>query len=215
MLLLNQIANKGKSGVVKINLPSSGGGEPTTLTGFLSDNVSIRLGNSWQTVLPDTSDLTKFQGAIGSQTITTWLNSSQSVWTGAEPLTVGITFYLFSISESSSIKKDVLKLKKLAVPHREGNASISVHGGYSPDILAKSSATSDIINNDVSGLQKGLISIEVGNQFKLKGMLLVDIVSENSSVEVKNKNPLYIKVTANFKTFMVITDDQLEGMFNN
>jgi len=208
-LLISRLLNKSRSGVVELTVPRADGKGyyDKTIKGCLTDNIVLRLGNNWQAVLPSTDAITKASNIAGiNEELLAWLGSTQAAWMGSEPLTLGLTFYLFSLNDSSRVKEDVIKLAKLAVPTATSATSVIVHGGYKPNVL---SGNKELINNSIDPVY---ISIKIGGQFTLTNMLLVDISPEYSIVEVKSKNPLYAKVTANFRTYKTMTSAEIETM---
>lgn len=216
-LFLQKILSGGKSGLIELSLPDPDISKPyTTLRGYLAENAAPKLGNSWQQVLPSPEAYTKLTNMLtSSKDVVTWLAGAQSAWVGSEALTIPISFYLFSIDENSKIKKEYLKLAGLSVPNVPSSGGTqdlagTVHGGYKPDILNDTSA--DYVQNNVNN--RGFITIRIGSQLVLTKMLLVDTTPEYSMLEVKDGNPLYIKVNATFKSYRPLSYDELALMIN-
>ena len=210
-LFLNVIQNSKRSGSVQFLLPNPdytpGNITPVELKGWLAENPSISLGNNWQPIIPAMEELTKISNIVTvSQDVVTWLGGSQSAWTGSEYLDLPLTFYLFSIDEKSKIKKEFMKMASLTVINTTDASATqgTVHGGYKPDIVGEALT---IINNKT---RPGFITINIGGQLTFPNMLLVSINCEPSMIEVKDGNPLYIKINAKFKSYRPYTYNELK-----
>jgi hypothetical protein len=228
--ILNKDTAQGKSGVVEFTLPTYVVttkdtvivNKTETLRGWLSESPSYKLGNTWQPMLPSMDALGKASQAMtSSKEVVAWLGGAQSAWVGASPLEISLSFYLFSIDNTSKIKKELLKLLKLSVISAGQDTTDPkvivttgmVHGGYKPQLIDDRIGGS--LNNTIKeDATEGFISIKIGNQLTLRRMLLVDVTPEHSSLEVPDHNPLYIKVNASFKSYRPITVSELTGMFN-
>jgi hypothetical protein len=200
--------SKVKPGVVEITLPEEG-----SIRGCISDNVTLRMGNVWQDALPNFNRITHATGMInGNEDTATFLTGLQSIWIGAEPLTLTLPFYLFSLNSSSDVRGDLSKLQRLTSVEKKSNFSGVVHGGYKPLLVEGSGGVFTQIDSKV-GRSEGFIKIKIGSQLTLRKMLLVSIAPEFSSIEVQNGNPLFIKVTATFKSYRPLYQDELKSIF--
>lgn len=220
-----------KSGTVTFTLPKPDGtGNQDAIVGYLIGDVSIKLANKWQAVLPNIDAVTLASQIIGDeQNALAWIRSTQSAWMGSEPLRLAVPFYLFSLNSESKISDKINMFRQLLVPYQVSGSEFGVklHGGYRPEIFTGDWASQSENNNfgkqsfvtiDAgNGLNSevGLIKIKVGNQFQLTKMLLEDIVTDNSSVQVADGNPLYIKATATFKSSRVLYSQEILQMFTN
>ena len=229
--LITNLMTTGKSGTVTFTLPNANGeGNAPPITGLLmGDTSSIKLSNKWQAVLPSIDAITLASQIIDSSAdAMAWLRSTQSAWMGSEPLRLTIPFYLFSMDASSNITKQVNYFQALMSPWQNGNSefSVKIHGGYKPEVFtgqwtAGNTAGSGSVGIPQSNVaidnnlrvNQGLITIQVGNQFRLKNMLLEDLMFDQSVVQVSDGNPLYIKVTASFKSFRVLFSQEIVNMF--
>jgi hypothetical protein len=217
-LFLNSILTQNTAGKVTFRLPPPVLGDRSTdiiLEGWLIENPSFKLGNNWQSVLPNLEALTKGSQIIDiNNFVLSFIQNAQSAWTGIEALTIGLNFYLFSNNKESQIRSKFLDLARLASVETGGTTSFLsyVHGGYKPDAFGDRTG-SWINNNIVSSNQTGLITITIGNSFYLQGMLLVDLTQEFSVLEVPDGNPLYIKVSANFKSYRPLEYTELQTIF--
>jgi len=215
-----------KSGTVTFTLPvAEGNGKfEKPVVGYLIGDVSIKLTNKWQAVLPNIDAVTLASQIIGdSNEAYAWIRSTQSAWMGAEPLRLSIPFYLFSLNKDSRISEKINLFRKLTVPYKVNGSEykVKVHGGYRPDLFdgdvdsITGAGKIKIDSGDGFDNETGLIKINVGNQFHLTRMLLEDIVTDNSSVQVADGNPLYIKATATFKSSRVLYSHEIIQMFTN
>ena len=100
--LIQKLMDTGKSGAVTFTLPKPDGkGYQTPITGCLIGDISIKLSNKFQAVLPNIDALTLASQIItNDQNALAWTASTQSAWMGSEPLRLSIPFYLFSFNES-------------------------------------------------------------------------------------------------------------------
>lgn len=158
-LFINTIANK-CAGVALFSLPNptnsgeEGGynGGYTNVIGFLSEDPSVSMKNSWDAIIPDATALSDFtQLAMGSQV--SWLSTSKAAWKGTDPITLSLNFYLLTyrmaqVAGTQQGKEDPRNMPiteqaarfaaLLAVsPKGTGEGSgkfarygINVHGGY-------------------------------------------------------------------------------------
>lgn len=227
--LIQKLMDTGKSGAVTFTLPKPDGkGYQTPITGCLIGDISIKLSNKFQAVLPNIDALTLASQIItNDQNALAWTASTQSAWMGSEPLRLSIPFYLFSFNESDNIKSKISMFRQLLAPYQVSGSSftIKVHGGYNPDVFegswndasvpagTLSNGNNDIVNNlktsNAMGYNQGLIKIQIGSQITLDKMLIEDLVTENSQIQVADGNPLYIKATATFKSYRVLFSHEL------
>ena len=221
-LFLQSIVANGSSspgsGSVTFTLPMSDGSHNANIfTAWLAENPTFKLGNNWQATMPSMDSVTKFSNIVDTDaSVISWLAGAQSAWMGVEPLTIALTFYLFSMDPNSNIKSKEFMLGSLCTPYQKGGSqdvTAIVHGGYKPDILSDTSTNSKYTNMDESaGLNRGLITVKIGHQITFTQMLLVDITPEHSALEVADGNPLYIKFNASFKTYRPITSDEFASI---
>ena len=223
--LITTLMNTGKSGTVTFVLPNANGlGFQKKIVGFIIGDVSVKLSNKWQAILPSIDAITLASQIIEtSENAVAWLRSTQSAWMGSEPLRLTIPFYLFSMDASSNINNQINGFRQLMSPYKNsGDFSVKIHGGYKPTVFqgewqgegATQQAFSsgvDIQNELAQG--QGLIQIQVGNQFRLSRMLLEDLTVDQSTIQVVDGNPLYAKVTASFKSNSVLYSQEIVDMF--
>ena len=231
--LTNLYANSAESGIVTFKLPNANGdGTFNIVQGFLTGDITTKLGNKWQAILPNIDSITLasqiINGAQGSNNALAWIASTQSAWMGAEPLRISIPFYLFSFDDTSKIQDKINYFRALQSPYKVNNSNFEVilHGGYNPQVFegdwnGASNANNNnlLVNNLVTandikgGGSKGLIQIQIGNQIFLTDMLLEDAPVEQSQILVRDGNPLYAKITATFKSRRVMYADEIKNMF--
>ena len=227
--LITNLMNLKKSGTVVITLPKANGkGNEEPITGCLVGDLSIKLANKWQAILPNIDAVTLASQIISqSGNAYAWLKSTQSAWMGAEPLRVSIPFYLFSMNNKSKITEEVNKFRALMGPYKASDSlfKVIIHGGYSPDVFegswqggfGKESESPKLTFAPKSSFEltpgQGTIKIRVGNQFTLTRMLLEELTVEPSAVQVADGNPLYVKVTATFKSSRVLYSQEILEMF--
>lgn len=230
--LLKNLMGNSNSGIVTFTLPSADGNTDSsnywkTVKGCLIGDISIKLSNKWQAMLPNIDAITLASQIISSdQNALAWTASTQSAWMGSEPLRLTIPFYLFSFNDSSKISDKVNLFRQLLGPYKVGSSSFKVklHGGYTPDVfedmdwegglgVSNTNIADSVKKGNVLGHEVGLIKIQVGKQFMLTKMLLEDLVTENSTIHVEDGNPLYIKVTATFKSYRVLFSQEISEMF--
>lgn len=229
--IITNLMNTGKSGIVTFHLPKADGTGYITpdISGFLVGDTTLKLSNKWQAILPSIDAITLASQIIdSSQDALAWLRSSQSAWMGSEPLRLTIPFYLFSNNANSEITKQVNYFQSLMSPYQVGGSefTVKIHGGYKPQVftgewstengasIQNAGSSSQVsVSSDLTSGGQGTITITVGNQFKLTNMLLEDLTWDNSAVQVADGNPLYIKVTASFKSFRVLFSQEIIKMF--
>lgn len=205
------------SGRIELTIPSFNNSSPKTLIGYTGENITYTLSNRWGTLLPGDEDLAKISGLFGQKTILNWINSSTVGWLGSEPLTIPLVFYLISYKPPSSSNPpiteqlyDLVKLCTVNVPKSVGReATVEVHGGYNQRIY-ENNVQLTLDNRDFDEQERGVISLKIGNRFKLRGLVLKEINPEHSIVETRDGIPLYIKVKATFQTYRTITPDNLK-----
>jgi hypothetical protein len=218
--LITNLMNQRKSGTVVFTLPlPDGSGNAEPVVGCLIGDLSIKLANKWQAILPNIDEVTLASQIIESSgNAIAWLKTTQSAWMGAEPLRISVPFYLFSMNSNSKITDEVNKFRALMGPYRTLDFAVIVHGGYNPKVFegtwaSKGKQTFDDGTKMDDNLDKGLITIKVGNQFTLSKMLLEDLTVDPSAVQVADGNPLYVKVTATFKSSRVLYSKEITDMF--
>lgn len=151
-LFINSIAAN-CAGMAVFRLPTTNGGE-VIIKGFLTEEPSISMSNSWESAIPDISSLNSFS-QIAQTGATSWISTSKAAWKSTAPITVDMTFYLITYLKSQltgngtldemSISKQAAYFAALAaVMPGDGNnekffdnLKIGVHGGYKPDYFQR------------------------------------------------------------------------------
>ena len=222
-LLLNQIFTNTKSGIVKLDLPTG-----TTVTGLLVNDPSIKVRNQWGTIMPESEDLNQLLMMAGRQNLFSWVSASSAAWKSTDPLTLGLDFYLLSYDKNSNVKGQASALLSLAaLGDVEGSSfaeatQVQVHGGYKIDLFdSNSKLTKSTIDSylqeaagKLAGDKAGTITIRIGDQIKLKNMLLDECTAEHSRVQVASGVPLFIKITATFRLCRAPLTADIEGIYS-
>lgn len=212
-LYLQSILSTKSSGIITLDIPVIDGAEQNrkSISGFLTEDIQFSVKNEWGNIIPNLETLSGLSQIIGSQDILTWVAATQAGWKGTAPIELSTEFYMYSIDPSSKIKESAKALLKLASLYATGEATVEVHGGYSPyymqnnlgDIPSGADAISNwknnIINNTRSDTSRGTVTLTVGNQLTFTDLLLVQANTVHSNVEVARGEPLYIKVNATFR----------------
>ena len=183
------------------------------LRAFCTEDITITLGNEWDSILPNINTLTKISQYWNEGNIVTWLSSTKASWKASKPLTFPLTFYVFSFSRD---QESALKLIEPLVEFAgidQGNGrwdafnlsgnSIRVHGGYRVDAFESNEQyiQKSIFTKDDNSTFK----IHFGNKICIDNLLLGNIQVTHSNVYVESGVPLYVKVQANFRTVGVPT----------
>jgi len=221
-LYLDQIFNS-KVGIINLNIPDpSGNGTFTSIDGFLSENPSMSFQNNWGSIFPDFNALGEMSQLMGSKNIFSWLASTQAGWKGTEPINIGTEFYVISYDSKASknIKEQVKVLIKMASLYQGTglleNESVMVHGGYSNNYWKSTGEffqNEEDFKSDLTSTKTGLITMTIGNQMTIKKLLLSDVNVTPSTVQVASGIPLYIKVSANFRTYMAPIASDIDDIF--
>lgn len=158
-LFINQIAES-CAGVVTFSLPDCSGGF-VEVRGFLSEDPSINMKNTWEPILPDITALSDFSQLVGAGA-QSWIATSKASWKNTDPITVNLNFYLITYLRAQvtgtgtglemPISKQAAYFAQLAAISQAntgdtsllGQLAINVHGGYRPDVFQRNS---DIMNS--------------------------------------------------------------------
>lgn len=170
-LFIKQIADK-LAGQVAFSLPE-GDGTYNNVIGFLSEDPVIKMGNKWESLIPDLGTINEFM-QIANQGAASWVSTSKMAWKGTDPITVTLNFYLITYLKSQvdgqtvgnvmPVSKQAECFAKLTAISTDDNAEgffkdirINVHGGYKPNyfesnenVINNSSAFSKFWNKDNS-----------------------------------------------------------------
>jgi hypothetical protein len=225
--LIQNLMSTSKSGTVSFSLPKpdGSGNYSDNVVGCLVSDVSMKLANKWQAVLPNIDPITLASSIVDSQNaVITWIRSTQSAWMGSEPLRITLPFYLFSMNSKSNITEKANRFRYLSVPYQIAGSEFRVitHGGYKPTIIPGDNTwiTGSTVKGSVGGVDNdttqgniGFITIKIGDQCILTKMLLEDVQIESSQIQVADGNPLYVKVVATFKSHRVLYSQDIKNMF--
>lgn len=163
-LFIKQIADK-LAGQVAFSLPDNGGYKE--VIGFLSEDPVIKMGNKWESLVPDLGAINEFM-QIANKGAASWISTSKMAWKGTEPITVTLNFYLITYLKSQvdgqtvghvmPVSKQAECFAKLVAISQDENATgffkdikINVHGGYKPNYFE---SNDHIINNTLSDAMK-------------------------------------------------------------
>ena len=158
-LFINTIANS-CAGMALFSLPNTTNesdengytGTYKNVVGFLSEDPTISMKNSWDAIIPDATSLSDFTQLSGMGAVS-WMSTSKAAWKGTEPITLTLNFYLLTyrtaqVSGTSTNQEDPRNMPVseqaarfaalLAVsPKSTGPGAgkfaqygINVHGGY-------------------------------------------------------------------------------------
>lgn len=157
-LFIKQIADK-LAGQVAFSLPDNG--NFVEVVGFLSEDPVIKMGNKWDSLIPDLGSINEFM-QIANQGQASWVSTSKMAWKGTDPITVMLNFYLITYLKSQvdgqtvnhvmPVSKQAECFAKLAAISQDDQAEgffkdirINVHGGYKPNYFESNQS---IINNN-------------------------------------------------------------------
>lgn len=158
-LFIKQIADR-LAGQVAFSLPNNG--SYNNVIGFLSEDPSIKMGNKWDSLVPDLGSINEFM-QIAQKDAASWISTSKMAWKGTEPIKIDLNFYLITYLKSQvdgrtvgnvmPISKQAECFAKLVAVDQSDNATgafkdlrINVHGGYKPNYFADNN---EVINNNV------------------------------------------------------------------
>lgn len=145
-LFIKQIADK-LAGQVAFSLPDNG--SYNNVVGFLSEDPVIKMGNKWESLVPDLGAINEFL-QIANQGQASWISTSKMAWKGTEPITVTLNFYLITYLKSQvdgqtvghimPVSKQAECFAKLVAVDKDDEAGgffkdlrVNVHGGYKPN----------------------------------------------------------------------------------
>lgn len=211
------------------------------LTGLTMTDPSFTARNNWGTVLSDVSNLQDLASLAGSSNLFSWIGASVMCWKGTLPLSMGIDFYLINYKRGLKLEENLKELVKLASINPEGGTSVSIHGGYAPDIqetntgffngpvtslkdLFDSNDGNNTIKSNLDSLYegskiaKGALTVTFGHKSKIGNLLLSKIDVTESTVEVSDENggsrkPLYYRVSAQFTGVRPLLTSDVDAMF--
>ena len=171
------------AGKIEIALPPvSGNGAGNLISGFLADELTLEMGNTWGSIIPSGESLRQVAQTIGMNDVFTWIQASAVAWKGTQPLTFTIDVYLVTLfrNQSPSILSCAKEIMKMSALYTDNDdiATAKIHGGYSVDyatanyyigsggsiatLLADSKKTQqfdpDKANKAFSGFQKDVAS---------------------------------------------------------
>ena len=239
MLYLDQILTNGSSGIIKVDCPTFDKGR-VVITGFCPDDVTVSLGNEWGSIMPGLETLTQLSQFLDDGSIISWLSGTKACWKGSKPLTIPITFYVFSYSEGKDAIKTIeplielagvaqgntedspsnlIKFAKAVLPDSWGDKidtigkdiMIRVHAGYQVDPFEGNTKYIERSKN-VSDADY-TVKISIGSQITLDRLLLSSIQITHSNIQVRGGKPLYVKVQADFRTVGVPTLDDIKRWY--
>lgn len=229
------------SGQITICLPPvSGEGEGKVISGFLADEFTLEMGNSWGSVLPDAETANQVGQILGLQNIITWIQSSAAAWKATLPISFSIDVYLVTLVENQtpSVLDEAKEIMKMMALYIENNdfATAKIHGGYSVDYTKSNNGFLNLFSKQkdrsvskqetnykktISGLvenlntsdQFGTIDIYINNSLHLKNLLLEKASFTQSSAYVDPKTPLYVRMSLTFRTFRAPTVKDIENLY--
>jgi hypothetical protein len=227
-LYIDKIFRDGGQGTITINYPNADGNGNTSLKGYTAQDISFTLKNNWAPLIPDLTALSDVSQLL-EMNIVNFVSASKVGWKGTDPISFPVEFYLFSYSPEFNIKQDILGLMKLATLYTSNEqtltaaSTVQVHGGFSQqfwqannDLIDSSSDKPNSYkdaNSVYLGSEKGTISINVGNTFTLRNLLLGSITVTHSNVQVSKGIPLFIKVDAEFQGTRAAIASDLDGIY--
>ena len=161
-LFIKQIADK-LAGQVAFSLPDNG--NFVEVVGFLSEDPVIKMGNKWDSLIPDLGSINDFM-QIANQGQSSWISTSKMAWKGTDPITVMLNFYLITYLKSQvdgqtvnhimPVSKQAECFAKLAAISQDDQAEgffkdirINVHGGYKPNYFE---SNDNVLNNTGFGV---------------------------------------------------------------
>lgn len=232
------------SGQIQICLPPvSGEGVGKVISGFLANDFTMELGNTWGSVLPDAETANQIGQILGLQNVITWIQSSAAAWKSTQPITFTIDVYLVTVvrNQSPSVLEDAKEIMKMLAFYVDGDnfATAKVHGGYSVDYAidnrgqflnlfsrkednpTRISSAPDTYSSGVNTLAKslttgdnqGTIDIYINNSLHLKNLLLEKASFTHSSAYVNARTPLYVQMSLTFRTFRAPTVKDIENLY--
>lgn len=138
------------AGTAIFRLPSVSG-EEYIVQGFLTDEPTINMGNTWESAVPDISSLNDFM-QIANEGPVSWISTSKAAWKGTAPITVDLNFYLLSFNteqikgnstvDNMPVSKQAAAFAQLAAVEGKSEAAsngffdrlkVKIHGGYTPN----------------------------------------------------------------------------------
>lgn len=180
---------------------------------FCTEDITVNLGNEWGSILPALGSITQFSQLGNEGNVVTWLSATKAAWKGCKPLTLPLTFYVFSLHEGMNALTTIEPMLEFAgIGDSTGNrfnflgideATINVHGGYKVDPFQNN--VSYIDTSKASQNNNSTFKVHLGDQVVIDNLLLGDIQVTHSNIYVDSGIPLYVKVQANFRTVGVPT----------
>lgn len=207
-----------------------------SIQGLLTSEVTVSSQVKWGTILNDVSNLQAVASLLGSAKMWTWIGASTMCWQGTEPIKTSFEFYLINYKRGMKLEEKLRNLNTLTALIKAGNASVFIHGGYTPPVL---STNASVFNNGegeelstggildkldkMFGLSdigrknrdKGTISVLVGNKLMLSRMLVQRLDVTPSLVEVPDGLPLYYRVSMSLTGNQPLLSTQVEEMYRN
>ena len=156
-LFIKQIADK-LAGQVAFSLPDNGSYKE--VIGFLSEDPVIKMGNKWESLIPDLGAINDFM-QIANKGAASWISTSKMAWKGTDPISVTLNFYLITYLKSQvdgqtvnhvmPVSKQAECFAKLVAISPNDSADgffkdikINVHGGYKPNYFE---SNNNVVNN--------------------------------------------------------------------
>lgn len=213
-LYLDQIISS-NSGTLQIALPSG-----AKIKAILTEDPTYSVQNNWGPILPGIQTLSDISQMADSTNIIAFINASSAGWKGTEPLTISVQFILLNYKRGLNIKKQIKELAKMAALEQAtngGGALVQVHGGYSNKFFADNKtlfidADANNGNSSLASTTTGLITVTIGNQLRIKNLLLADLQVTHSATQVASGEPLFIKAEASFRTYRAPLTSDIDSL---
>lgn len=219
-LYLQSLLSTKSSGIITLEIPKiiPTGYGTDTINGFLSEDIQFSVKNEWGNIIPGLDVLSGLSQIVNQQDILCWVAATEAGWKGTAPIEISTEFYMYSFDKTSKIKDKAKSLLKLASLTATGEASVEIHGGYSPYYMqnnfdAEKTSAANIISNSMSDTSEGTVTLRVGNQLTFSNLLLVQANTTHSNVEVARGEPLYIKVSAQFRGRKALMASDIDSIY--
>lgn len=170
-LFIKQIADN-LAGQVAFSLPymdEQGSASYKEVIAFLSEDPVIKLGNKWESLIPDLGSINEFTQLAGIGQ-SSWISTSKMSWKGTDPITVNLNFYLITYLKEQvdgktskrgvdPISKQATYFARLAAITSDANGGIlgtrvNVHGGYKPNYFQDNN-NNFLNNSNIATLKAG------------------------------------------------------------
>ena len=215
------------------------------LRGLILGEPTFSIQNKWGNIINDISNATDISSISGDDSLFSWINASTMCWKGTTPLSLGFEFILINYKKGQLVKnqeeglKHLIKLASLAPDPKSkvGSAfKVTVHGGYTADILSDNTsvfgnkksllsrfrqgpeAISSSITQSSAQNVEGALWVKFGNKITIRNLLLSKIDVTKSTIEVAdqnggNINPLYYRVSVSLIGVRPLVTKEVDNIF--